>query len=69
MSKDFERFLSIIHKGIESGAIKTSKPIIDFDLAVQYAIGKIGEVRGYPCDITVEEIANEINKFAPELLD
>lgn len=26
-------------------------------MEVQYATGKIGEVKGYPCDITTEEIA------------
>ena len=38
----FEEFKNIIRKGETDGEIKTSKPLTDYDLAVQWAIGKIG---------------------------
>ena len=67
MRSDFVEFLYIIRTGIENGEIKLSTELSNFDLAVQYAIGQIGERKGYPCETTVEEIWAEINKFAPEL--
>lgn len=69
MRVDFIEFRYIIRQGIENGEIKLSTELSDLDLAVQYAIGKIGERKGYPCKITDEEICAEINKFAPELLE
>ena len=56
----FEEFKNIIRKGETDGEIKTSKPLTDYDLAVQWAIGKIGERKGYPCDITLNEIWEEM---------
>ena len=52
----FDEFRTIIREGERKGDIKTSIPMTDYDLAVQYAIGQIGEERGYPCEITFEEI-------------
>ena len=69
MMVDFIEFRYIIRQGIKNGEIKLSQELSDFDLAVQYAIGLIGERKGYPCKITDVEIWAEINKFAPELLE
>lgn len=68
MREDFVEFRYIIRQGIKNGEIKLSQELSDFDLAVQYAIGQIGERKGYPNATTAEEIWAEINKFAPELL-
>lgn len=37
--------------------------------AVQFAIGRIGDRRGYPLDTTAGEIVMEIKAFAPEVLE
>lgn len=69
MTGEFRDFIKIVRHGIASGEIRITKEMTDFDLAVQYAIGKIGEKRGYPCDVTPEEIQEQIMIFAPELID
>lgn len=53
---------------IASGEIKTSKPINDYDIAVQYAIGLICDEKGLPCNTSEEEIYYKMLEFAPELL-
>lgn len=69
MRKDFEDFLVSTRKALTYGALKTKKPLSDLDIAVQYAIGIIGEREGYPLDVYPEKIAEEVQKFAPELLE
>ena len=60
----FDEFRTIIREAERKGEFKTSKPMTDYDLAVQYAIGLIGEERGYPCKITLEEIWQRLpNEF------
>jgi len=56
----FENFKNIIRNGEARGEIKTSVPLTDFDLAIQWAVGNIGERKGYPCDITIDEVWQEI---------
>ena len=68
MDFTFPEFVTIIRDSEQKGIIKTTVPMTDFDLAVQYAIGLIGEKRGYPCDITIDEIHEEMLKFAPDLI-
>ncbi len=68
MTQEFFEFLSNVRNGIDNGEIKLSKPLTDLDIAVQFAVGKIGEQRGYPLNITAEEIASKVLEFAPELL-
>lgn len=43
LTKEFLEFMRIIRDGEALGEIKSSKPITDFDLAVQFAIGKLFE--------------------------
>lgn len=69
MRKDFEDFLVSTKKALTYGALKTKKPLSDLDIAVQYAIGLIGDREGYPMDITPEKLSDEIQMFAPELLE
>lgn len=69
MRKDFVNFIKRIRKAAENGELETSIKLSDFDLAVQYAIGIIGIKKGYPCEVSLEEIEKEIGGFAPELLD
>ena len=69
MREDFKNFISDIRLGVAIGEIKITKELSDFDLAVTFAVGKIGERKGYPCNVTLDEIENEINNFAPELLE
>ena len=57
---DFETFKNIIRNCEAKGEIKTSKPLTDFDLEVQWAIGRIGDRKGYPCEITIDEIWQEL---------
>ena len=56
----FKKFKDTIRRGEAIGEIRTSKPLTDFDLAVQWAVGRIGKRKGYPCDITTAEIWQEI---------
>jgi len=59
---DFETFKRIIRDAEKSDVIGFSKEITDFDLAVQWAIARIGEERGYPCHATI----SEINAYMPD---
>lgn len=65
----FDKFRLIVITGIATGELKISVELTDFDLAVYYAIGVIGEQKGYPCDISLDEIYAEIMTFAPDLLE
>ena len=56
----FEEFRNIVRNGEAEGKIITSEPLSDFDLAVQWAMGRIGERKGYSCDITPDEIWREM---------
>lgn len=69
MNAEFLEFLMICKDSIAKGEVKASKELTDYDLAVQFAIGKIGERKGYPCNITIDEIGNEIATFAPEFIE
>lgn len=60
MIMPYEVFKEIVKQGIASGELKTDAKLSDFDLAVQWAIGNIGSIKGYPCDITPEEIHNAL---------
>ena len=64
----FSEFSDFIKEEIKKGTLKTSEELTDFDIAVTYAIGEIGQKKGYPCDITPEEIWKEIYRFSPETL-
>lgn len=66
---EFKEFCERLKDGMESGVIKTDKPLTEFEIAVQVAVCSIGVRKGYPCEITLEEIFNEIEQFAPELLE
>ena len=68
MNMSFDEFVRIVRNGIATGEVKVSKELSDFDLAVNFAVGRIGEKRGYPCEMTIEEIGTEISEFAPELM-
>ena len=68
MDMTFHEFVMIVRDSEQKEIIKTTQPMTDFDLAVQYACASIGEKRGYPCDIALEEIYEEMMKFAPELV-
>ena len=67
MIMTFDEFVKIVRDGEAKGEIETPIELSDDDLAVRYAIGIIGERKGYPCEITIEEIDAEIEQFAPEL--
>ena len=69
MDMTFPEFVIIVRDAEQKGIIKTTQPMTDYDLAVQYACASIGEKRGYPCDIALEEIYQEMLKFAPELVN
>ena len=68
MTKECKDFLNTIKERINSGEIKLTKPLSDFDIAMQFVVGKIGETKGYPCNITYDEIYEGLNKHCPELL-
>ena len=66
---EFKEFCETIKSGMESGVIKTDRPLTEFEMAVQVAVGLIAGRKGYPCEITLEEIFSEIEQFAPELFE
>ena len=66
---EFKEFCERIKSGMESGAIKTDRPLTKIEMAVQFAVASIGLRKGYPCETTLEEIHSEIEQFAPELLE
>lgn len=65
----FDEFKKIVRDGLKSGELKCTKELTDLDLAVQFAIGRIGDRRGYPLYTTAGEIVSEIKGFAPEVLE
>ena len=69
---ELEEFIKTVRRGFDEEKIKTTKELTDYDLMVLFAMGKIGERKGYPCDITPEEIYEECRKlgeYAKRLLD
>ena len=69
MTREFENFIKISRYGMAAGEIRASKKLSDFDLAVLFAVGKIGEQEGYPFTATPEQIYEQIKSFAPELIE
>ena len=65
----FDEFKKIIRDALESGEVKCSRELTEMDLAVQFAIGRIGDRRGYPLNTTPGEIVSEIMTFAPEVIE
>ena len=53
-------FIKFVRDAQRTGEVKISIPLSDFDLAVYWAIGVIGDRKGYPCDISLEEIYREL---------
>lgn len=68
MTEEFKQFLATIREGERKGHIKTSKPLTDFDIAVQFAIGKLGDEQGYPLSATPGEIQEAIIKHCGNVL-
>lgn len=69
---EFEYFLKVVRNDMENGKIKTGKPLSDYDLMIQFAIGEIGREKGYPCDVTIDEIFEKcktLGAYANELLN
>ena len=65
----FEEFKEEIRAGELSGEIETPEPITDYDLAVLWAVGTVGDKKGYPCEITPREIWDELFEICePELI-
>ena len=62
----FSEFKERTKWGLDHGTLSVSKPLSDLDMAIQYAIGQIGDERGYPCDVTPGEIEQRIRTFADE---
>ena len=57
----FEEFKRNVRQAEAIGIVRFSKPMTDFDLAVQWAVTKVGKKKGgYPCDMTADEIYAEM---------
>ena len=69
MKKELEEFIKTIREAEASGAIRCTKPLTDYDLAIQYVLGKIAERKGTPCECTVLEIWKELRVIAPEFTE
>lgn len=69
MKKELEEFIKTIREAEASGAIRCKKPLTDYDLAIQYVLGKIAEREGTPCNCTVFEIWKELREIAPEFTE
>lgn len=65
----FNEFLSAYNTIKNEDCIKITYPggktaaLTDHDLKVTWIIGLLGEIRGYPCDVTAEEIATLMDIF------
>jgi len=62
----FEEFKNTVRDGIENGSINFERPATDFDLAVIYAVGLIGDERGYPYETSIDEIYEKMLTFADD---
>jgi len=62
----FADFKAVTKANLDSGALKVSKPMSDLDMAVQFAIGLIGDECGYPFNVTDDEICTRILTFADD---
>ena len=69
MRTDFVLFSNNIKIGVALGEIKTSKPLTDLSLAIIYSLEQIKERKflEYPFNVSLDEICEEISRFAPEL--
>ena len=76
----FVFYKQFVRDSIKSGTIKLYEDesrthilpddyLTDFDIAIQFAIYEIIKREGEQCLFTVEDVYNEIAKFAPELLE
>lgn len=53
-------FINFVRKAIQTGIVKVSVPLSDFDIAVMWAVDRIGEKKNFPCDVSTLEIWNEL---------
>ena len=64
---EFEKFKQTIREAEANGEIKTTVPLTDYDLAVQWAVSKVGDRKGYPCTITPDEIWQEVYSILDQI--
>jgi len=69
MREEFLKFMRYFREMCANGTFKISVNLSTFDLAVYYAVSKIGEKKGYPCYATTEEVLETIKLFAPEVME
>ena len=58
----FDEFKSLFRKMESDPRVEMSpkREFSDYDIAVLWAVSKIGEKNGYPCEMTIDEIWNEL---------
>lgn len=64
---EFEKFKQTVREAEANGEIKTTAPLTDCDLAVQWAVAKVGDRKGYPCTITLDEIWQEMYSIRDQI--
>ena len=69
MREEFLKFVLNFREMCANGTLKISANLSTFDLAVYYAVSKIGETKGYPCHTTLGEVLETIELFAPEMME
>lgn len=62
----FVEFKKIIRRAEARGEIRFSVPLDDYDLAMQWAIDRIGERKGWPCTITIDDIWHELGSVTDD---
>ena len=63
----WERFRKTVFDGIIKGEIKTSKPLTELDIAVQFCVGEIGSRKGYQTTITLDDIFAEMQSHGIDM--
>lgn len=69
MTEELKEFIKIIRDAETAGLLSTSKPMTDYDLAIQYVLGQFTDERGTPCEVTINEVAERLATVAPEFIE
>lgn len=66
MEFSFDEFLLMTKEAVDSGIMKLSEPLCLLGLAMTYAVGLLGEQKGYPFDFTNDDIHRVMMTFTDE---
>ena len=67
MLNQLDKFIKQTRKDIASGALRTTKPLTDYDIAVMYCVARLYDMGA--TTVTAEQIWHILAAIAPELAE